>query len=279
MLGPKDMKSLHWFPKSLIFAIALFSLAACQTTNKTAETVEQSTGAEQFEYIEDTSPLDEAAEAARRAEEERLQRELDEAKAAADQAKAEADRAKAEADAARAAADQAREEQALADEKAAQEAEARAKAEAETAAAEQARAAAEAAAEAAAAEAAANSSGSQGVVNEVVPLGMPTDSVYFDFDKSMILPKFDDVVRAHVEYMKANPDLNVEIQGNCDERGSREYNLGLGNRRALAVKAALEIEGISPGRITITSFGSEKPLALGHDEASWQQNRRADFVY
>ncbi|MBT5949628.1 MAG: peptidoglycan-associated lipoprotein Pal [Betaproteobacteria bacterium] len=108
---------------------------------------------------------------------------------------------------------------------------------------------------------------------------MPTDSVYFDFDKSFVIPKFDDVLNAHAKYLKANPDLNVEIQGNCDERGSREYNIGLGNRRALAVKAGLEILGIQSSRISITSFGSEKPIALGHDEASWQQNRRADFVY
>ena len=117
------------------------------------------------------------------------------------------------------------------------------------------------------------------MVNDVVPLGTPTDSVYFDFDKSFIVPKFDDVITSHAEYLRANPDLNVEIQGNCDERGSREYNIGLGNRRALAVKAALEILGVAGGRITITSFGSEKPVAMGHDESSWQQNRRADFAY
>jgi peptidoglycan-associated lipoprotein len=83
----------------------------------------------------------------------------------------------------------------------------------------------------------------------------------------------------HVKYLRANRDLKVEIQGNCDERGSREYNLGLGNQRALAVKAALELLGIASDRISITSFGSEKPVALGHDESSWKQNRRADFVY
>ena len=110
-------------------------------------------------------------------------------------------------------------------------------------------------------------------------MGMPASSVYFDFDKSFIVPKFDDVIQSHAGYLRANPDLKVEIQGNCDERGSREYNIGLGNSRALAVKAALELSGVQGGRITITSFGSEKPLALGHDESSWQQNRRADFVY
>ena len=234
------MTLLSKFAKFLLIGCTTFALVACQTTNKTAETVEEST--DNFEYIQ----------AEKQAEQERLQQELE-------QAKQEQDRLQAEAD-------KAREAEALAEEKASEEAEARAQAEAD--------------AQKAKAEAAkAKEEGSVGVVNENVPAGMPTDSVYFDFDKSFIVPKFDDVLNAHAKYLKANPDLNVEIQGNCDERGSREYNIGLGNRRALAVKAGLEILGIQSGRITITSFGSEKPLALGHDETSWQQNRRADFVY
>lgn len=234
------MTLLSKFAKFLLIGCTTFALVACQTTNKTAETVEEST--DNFEYIQ----------AEKQAEQERLQQELE-------QAKQEQDRLQAEAD-------KAREAEALAEEKASEEAEARAQAEAD--------------AQKAKAEAAkAKEEGSVGVVNENVPVGMPTDSVYFDFDKSFIVPKFDDVLNAHAKYLKANPDLNVEIQGNCDERGSREYNIGLGNRRALAVKAGLEILGIQSGRITITSFGSEKPLALGHDETSWQQNRRADFVY
>lgn len=222
--------------KFLLIGTSAFALVACQTTSKTAETVEEST--DNFEYLQAES----------QAEQERLQQELE-------QAKQEQQRLQAEAD-------KAREAQALAEEKAL---------------AEQKKADDEAAARAAAAKAL--DEGTAGVVNENVPLGMPTDSVYFDFDKSFIVPKFDDVINAHAEYLKANPDLNVEIQGNCDERGSREYNIGLGNRRALAVKAGLEILGIQGSRISITSFGSEKPIALGHDESSWQQNRRADFVY
>lgn len=222
--------------KFLLIGTSAFALVACQTTSKTAETVEEST--DNFEYIQAES----------QAEQERLQQELE-------QAKQEQQRLQAEAD-------KAREAQALAEEKAL---------------AEQKKADDEAAARADAAKAL--DEGPAGVVNENVPLGMPTDSVYFDFDKSFIVPKFDDVINAHAEYLKANPDLNVEIQGNCDERGSREYNIGLGNRRALAVKAGLEILGIQGSRISITSFGSEKPIALGHDESSWQQNRRADFVY
>jgi peptidoglycan-associated lipoprotein len=240
--------------KFLLIGTSAFALVACQTTSKTAETVEEST--DNFEYIQAES----------QAEQERLEQELE-------QAKQEQERLKAEAENAQAEADKAREAQALAEEKALAE---QKKADDEAAA----RAKAQSDAAKARADAAkAVDEGTAGVVNENVPLGMPTDSVYFDFDKSFIVPKFDDVINAHAEYLKANPDLNVEIQGNCDERGSREYNIGLGNRRALAVKAGLEILGIQGSRISITSFGSEKPIALGHDESSWQQNRRADFVY
>jgi peptidoglycan-associated lipoprotein len=262
------MTFLSKLAKFLLIGCSVFALVACQTTNKTAETVEEST--DNFEYIQAES----------QAEQERLQQELE-------QAKKEQDRLQAEANNAQAEADKAREAQALAEEKALaeqkkadDEAAARAKAQADAAKAKaDAAKAREDAAKAAEEAAKAGDEGSAGVVNENVPLGMPTDSVYFDFDKSFIVPKFDDVLNAHAEYLKANPDLNVEIQGNCDERGSREYNIGLGNRRALSVKAGLEILGIQGSRISITSFGSEKPIALGHDEASWQQNRRADFVY
>ena len=262
------MTFLSKLAKFLLIGCSVFALVACQTTNKTAETVEEST--DNFEYIQAES----------QAEQERLQQELE-------QAKQEQDRLQAEANNAQAEADKAREAQALAEEKALaeqkkadDEAAARAKAQADAAKAKaDAAKAREDAAKAAEEAAKAGDEGSAGVVNENVPLGMPTDSVYFDFDKSFIVPKFDDVLNAHAEYLKANPDLNVEIQGNCDERGSREYNIGLGNRRALSVKAGLEILGIQGSRISITCFGSEKPIALGHDEASWQQNRRADFVY
>ena len=233
--------------------VALFALTACQTQTKTGSTdmIEEMSAESATDgdfYIE--APLDEEwakeqADAQRKAEEERLAREA---------AQREQERLDEEA--------RAREEARIAEEQ-------RLKQEAADRAAKEA--ADRAAKEAANAE--------TGVVNDVVPVGKPTASVYFDFDKSFILPKFDDVILSHVKYLRANPDLKVEIQGNCDERGSREYNLGLGNQRALAVKAALELLGIASDRISITSFGSEKPVALGHDESSWQQNRRADFVY
>jgi len=236
--------------------VALFALTACQTQTKTgsSDMIEEMSAESATDgdfYIE--APIDEEwakeqADAQRKAEEQRLARE------AAEAAQREQERLDEEA--------RAREEARIAEEQ-------RLKQEAADRAAKEA--ADRAAKEAANAE--------TGVVNDVVPVGKPTASVYFDFDKSFILPKFDDVILSHVKYLRANPDLKVEIQGNCDERGSREYNLGLGNQRALAVKAALELLGIASDRISITSFGSEKPVALGHDESSWQQNRRADFEY
>ena len=261
------MTFLFKLTKSVLIGFAALTLVACQTTNKSAETVEEFS--DNFEYIE----------AAAQAEQEQLQQELEQAQKDQEKLQSEAEQLQAEADKAREAQALA-EERALAEEQARAAAEERALKEAEARAEAQAEAdALKAEADALKAEAEAAASGEAGVVNDVVPLGTPTDSVYFDFDKSFIVPKFDDVITSHAEYLRANPDLNVEIQGNCDERGSREYNIGLGNRRALAVKAALEILGVAGGRITITSFGSEKPVAMGHDESSWQQNRRADFAY
>ena len=254
------MTFLFKLTKSVLIGFAALTLVACQTTNKSAETVEEFS--DNFEYIE----------AAAQAEQEQLQQELEQAQKDQEKLQSEAEQLQAEAD-------KAREAQALAEERALAEEQARAAAEERALKEAEARAKAQAEADALKAEAEVAASGEAGVVNDVVPLGTPTDSVYFDFDKSFIVPKFDDVITSHAEYLRANPDLNVEIQGNCDERGSREYNIGLGNRRALAVKAALEILGVAGGRITITSFGSEKPVAMGHDESSWQQNRRADFAY
>ncbi|MDG1162988.1 MAG: peptidoglycan-associated lipoprotein Pal [Burkholderiales bacterium] len=268
------MTFLFKLTKSVLIGFAALTLVACQTTNKSAETVEEFS--DNFEYIE----------AAAQAEQEQLQQELEQAQKDQEKLQSEAEQLQAEADKAREAQALAEERalaeeqaRAAAEERALKEAEARAKAQAEADALKAEADALKAEADALKAEAEAAASGEAGVVNDVVPLGTPTDSVYFDFDKSFIVPKFDDVITSHAEYLRANPDLNVEIQGNCDERGSREYNIGLGNRRALAVKAALEILGIEGGRITITSFGSEKPVAMGHDESSWQQNRRADFAY
>ena len=104
-------------------------------------------------------------------------------------------------------------------------------------------------------------------------------SVYFDFDSNAVKDEFRGLVQAHTRYMTDKRDTSIRIEGNCDERGSREYNLALGQRRAEAVKKVMTVLGVSDGRIETTSYGEEKPVALGHDEASWAQNRRADIKY
>ena len=104
-------------------------------------------------------------------------------------------------------------------------------------------------------------------------------SVYFDFDSNVVKDEYRPLVQAHARYMVDHPDTRIRIEGNCDERGSREYNLALGQRRAEAVKKIMTVLGVPDNRIETTSFGEEKPVALGHDEASWAKNRRADIKY
>ena len=109
---------------------------------------------------------------------------------------------------------------------------------------------------------------------------MPSEtSVYFDFDQAVVGSQYETVIVSNANFLKDHPDLKVEIQGNCDERGSREYNIALGQRRAETIKQALELLGVNGARIETVSFGSEKPAAFGHDETSWRLNRRADLVY
>jgi peptidoglycan-associated lipoprotein len=104
-------------------------------------------------------------------------------------------------------------------------------------------------------------------------------SVYFDFDSNVVKDEFRPVVQAHARYMVDRKDAKVRIEGNCDERGSREYNLALGQRRAEAVKRVMTVLGVQEGRIETVSFGEEKPASAGHDEAAWAQNRRGDIKY
>ncbi len=103
-------------------------------------------------------------------------------------------------------------------------------------------------------------------------------SVYFDFDKSFIRHEYRPILRGKAAFMKENPDIRVRIEGNCDERGTNEYNLALGERRANSAKEFLTTLGISPDRIDTISYGEERPIALGHNEKAWAQNRRDDFV-
>jgi peptidoglycan-associated lipoprotein len=106
-----------------------------------------------------------------------------------------------------------------------------------------------------------------------------TRVIYFDFDQSTIRSEFIDVLRAHAGYLIGNPATTMRIEGHADERGSREYNIGLGERRANAVRSFLEAEGVSPSQLSTLSYGEERPAALGHDEISWAENRRAELVY
>jgi peptidoglycan-associated lipoprotein len=104
-------------------------------------------------------------------------------------------------------------------------------------------------------------------------------SVYFDFDDSAIKGEYTAVVERHGRYLGEHSALKVKVEGHTDERGSSEYNLALGQRRAEAVKKALQIAGAKDAQIEAVSFGKEKPKAAGHDEAAWAQNRRADIAY
>ena len=105
-------------------------------------------------------------------------------------------------------------------------------------------------------------------------------SVYFDFDSNAVKDEYRGLITAHSRYMTGDKrDSRIRIEGNCDERGSREYNLALGQRRAEAVKKVMTVLGVQDGRIETTSYGEEKPVAMGHDESSWAQNRRADIRY
>lgn len=101
--------------------------------------------------------------------------------------------------------------------------------------------------------------------------------VLFDFDSAQINPGERSKIEAVAEYLRANAGLGLIVEGHCDERGSNEYNLALGERRALAVRAYLVELGVNAGRIQTKSLGEERPVAMGHDEASWSQNRRAEF--
>jgi peptidoglycan-associated lipoprotein len=104
-------------------------------------------------------------------------------------------------------------------------------------------------------------------------------SIYFEFDSFVIKDEYKPLIEAHANYLKQNPKAKVILQGNADERGSREYNLALGQKRADAVKKAMEVLGVPDARVESVSFGEEKPKASGHDEESWAQNRRSDIVY
>lgn len=104
-------------------------------------------------------------------------------------------------------------------------------------------------------------------------------SVYFDFDSYVVKDEFKPVIEAHSQYLIKNTDRKIVIQGNTDERGGSEYNLALGQKRAEAVRRALNLLGVPDAQIEAVSFGKEKPKATGSNEAAWAENRRADIAY
>ena len=103
--------------------------------------------------------------------------------------------------------------------------------------------------------------------------------IYFDFDKSEIKPEFADIVTATAHILTARPALKLKLEGNTDERGTREYNIGLGERRAQAVRRALMLQGVAESQVSTVSFGAERPAAEGDDEAAWAKNRRVEVVF
>jgi peptidoglycan-associated lipoprotein len=104
-------------------------------------------------------------------------------------------------------------------------------------------------------------------------------TIYFDFDSSEIKSEYNDLITAHAHYLAQNPTKRVRVEGNTDERGSREYNIGLGERRAQAVRRALMLQGVTEAQITTVSYGEERPAVTGHAEEAWSRNRRANIVY
>lgn len=119
---------------------------------------------------------------------------------------------------------------------------------------------------------------------EVDPLNDPNSilanrSAYYPFDVAVVQEEDKPMVQAHAKYLASHANRNVRLEGNCDERGSNEYNLGLGQRRADGVKKMLELGGAQAGQLESVSYGEEKPRCTDHDEACWKQNRRTDLNY
>jgi peptidoglycan-associated lipoprotein len=103
--------------------------------------------------------------------------------------------------------------------------------------------------------------------------------IYFEYDSSEVRSEYRSAIEAHSAYLSQNSDTTITLEGHADERGSREYNLALGERRAQAIKQQMLLLGASSSQIRLVSYGEERPDVDGHDEASWQQNRRVEILY
>lgn len=104
-------------------------------------------------------------------------------------------------------------------------------------------------------------------------------TVYFDFDQDAVKPEFQAIMACHAKYLQDRPEARITLEGNADERGSREYNLGLGERRGNAVSGALQAAGGSAGQLTVVSYGEERPTCTESNEGCWSKNRRVEIVY
>lgn len=103
--------------------------------------------------------------------------------------------------------------------------------------------------------------------------------VYFDYDSYIVKPEFQTLIEAHAQFLKSNSRAKLSLEGHTDERGGREYNLALGQKRADAVRQSLSLLGVSASQVETVSFGEEKPAVQGSDEAAYAKNRRAEFFY
>jgi len=103
--------------------------------------------------------------------------------------------------------------------------------------------------------------------------------IYFAYDSDDVLPEYEPVVTAHAEYLASHAGQTAMLEGHADERGSSEYNIALSERRAKSVERSLRLQGAAEGQLQILSYGEEKPAVSGHEESSWQQNRRVEIVY
>lgn len=103
--------------------------------------------------------------------------------------------------------------------------------------------------------------------------------IYFEFDSSDISPQYVDVIAAHGRYLAGNASIRIRLEGHSDERGTREYNIGLAERRAQAVKRALSLQGVQDSQVATVSYGEERPAVVGSDDAAYAKNRRVELVY
>jgi peptidoglycan-associated lipoprotein len=103
-------------------------------------------------------------------------------------------------------------------------------------------------------------------------------TVYFDFNSATLSSETKDALNNNAQFLKSNPKFKIQVEGHCDERGGVQFNLALGEKRAKGVREYLSAQGVEGGRVTTISFGKERPLTFGHDEAGWAKNRRANFL-